>query len=499
MGSHSPSGFLRALSVGAILSLALVLRLWNLSFGLPEWYHPDEVLKARAIARIAAGDLHPGSFYHPSFILYASALTLRLRHPSGAGIDEQSAVRAGRLTVALLGTATVGLTLLAGARAYGIVAGIIAALLLAIAPLHVVCSHYLKEDIPLTFWGVATFLASLRILARDAPRDVTLAAFLAGIAAGTKYTGLLFVALPWLAQRARGSHPAPRRILIAAAAGFLLTTPFALIDATGFLRGAAHGGGNAFTGMAGIRVWPFSYLWTYHLRFSILPGLGGFPVLAAFIGAIVALRRRNGADRILLATVAVLYLVFESSPYKPPPNAERHVVPLLPFLALLAATGLQAAAGAARDRRLAVLLLALVMCGPLVSSLRLISAMQPDTRQAAAEWLRTHACGRSRIVLEGALNAGGALVPFYVPALPSDCGATYVYSLERDRSALENADLAVASSFMYERALELLAPSSDVRQFYERFFASHRLVAEFDPSYKSYGFHNPTIRIYAVK
>jgi hypothetical protein len=347
-------------------------------------------------------------------------------------------------------------------------------------------------------WGIATFIASVRILNRAAPRDRTLAGFLAGIATGTKYTGVLFVILPWLAQRPRHDGNG-RRIVLAALCGFLFTTPFAVLDIPALLVGIGHGSGNALTGMAGISVSPFAYLWTYHLRFSLVPGAGVLPLLLAGLGAIVAWRRQSAVDRLLLATVILLYLVFESSPYKPPPNADRQVVPLLPFVSLLAAVGWQAAATAMRDRRLAGALLFVMLCEPLVSSIRLTSAMRPDTREAAADWLRTQACGASRIVLEGALNAEGTIRPAYVPALPAECNATYVYSLERERVALENADLAVASSFMYDRFLHLLPPSSARRQFYERFFSTHTLVAEFRPRVASYGFHNPTIRIYALE
>jgi hypothetical protein len=483
--------------MGAILALALILRLSNLHFGLPQWYHPDEVRKARAIARIATGELHPGSFYHPSFLLYASALTLRLQHPDGSGIDEQRAVRAGRLTVALLGSATVGLLFVAGAQLAGTAGAIAAGLLLAIAPLHVVCSHYLKEDVPVAFWMLATWIASMRVIAGNTPVRVTVAALLAGIAAGTKYPGVLCVGLVWAAQRMSGGLGA-RRIALTAAFGFLLTTPFALLDPLGFARGLGHDGANAVTGMAGIRVWPFSYVWTYHLRYSLVPGFGVLPIIAALAGIGIAVARGGIAHRLLLAAVAVLYLVFESSPYKPPPNAERHVVPLLPFVALLAGIALQNAAARLGDLRVAAGLLAVVASGPLYSSARMTAAMQPDTRAAAADWLLTNACGRQRIVLEGALNADGELVPNYVAQLPAGCDATYVYSLERDRAALEHADLAVATSFTYERYLNLLPPAAAARQFYESFFASHPVVAEFRPSGRGYGFHNPTIRVYAL-
>ena len=65
-------------AVGVLLvALAFALRLWNLRFGLPDWYHPDEPRKAGIVLRMARGDPDPGYFYHPSFMLYASALTLR--------------------------------------------------------------------------------------------------------------------------------------------------------------------------------------------------------------------------------------------------------------------------------------------------------------------------------------------------------------------------------------------------------------------------------------
>lgn len=507
--------FIRAAALTTIVALALALRLWNIDFGLPDWYHPDEPLKARIVADMAAGDLDPQYFYHPSFILYAAALAHRAWRSAGGEADERSAAVAGRTVVALLGAATVPLIYLLGRRLGGPAAGLLAALLLTLAPLHVVCSHYLKEDVPLAFWAVAAFLACLRVAERGRKRDYLVAGFVAGLGAGTKYPGLLLVGLIWLAHREQRLVPrvateaAPAghlRLAIAASGlGFLLTTPYALVRLPTFLLGLGHAGGNFFTGMAGIAVSPLDHLWTFHLRHSIVPGLGAIATVLAVVQLGRAFRVRTATFHLLTAVVFTFYTVFEISPYKPPPNSDRHVVPLLPFLAVLTALlAVQARSFAARrlgrSGDLTVFGIALlIVAEPGLESVRLVRAMQDDTRAAARQWLLDHACGNKRILLEGGLNAGGVIVPSYVPQLPPRCEATYTYSLAREAGHLGRYDLLVASSFMYERFFRHAGAPAEVREFYRQVFETHERVTEFVPRGRSYGFHNPIIRIYRAR
>jgi len=524
-----PWRVLNAVALMLIVGAGLGLRLWNLTFGLPDWYHPDEPIKVRQIVRMVEGDLRPDSLYHPTFMLYAAAGMMRVMQAAGWSLNEQTAVRAGRLTVALLGAATVPLTCLAGRALGGPFVGLVAAMLLAVAPLHVVCSHYLKEDVPMTFWAVATFLACLRITRCGGRWSCALGGLLAGVTAGTKYVGLLFVALPWLAYRewthsvantaglsdrrvrasprhpvssAHGVQPSncPRTVWLASAVGFLVVTPYALLDLPRFLLGFGHESGKVFTGMAGIAVSPLAYLWTYHLRYSILPGIGLLPAVLAAWGFVLALRRPDPAPRLLTVIIAVLYTVFESSPYKPPPNADRYVVPMLPFLAILAADALnELRARAPSGRWLARLLVTFAVAIPLADATRITASMNSDTRHRARDWLLQHACGADRILLEGALNVGGALVPSYAPALPGRCQATYTYSLEWEQQRIKEYDVVVVTSFMYDRFLRFDSAPAEARRFYEGFFATHEPAAEFQPTYRSYGFHQPTIRIYRLR
>lgn len=501
------------IAAGALVVLALGLRLWRIDFGLPAHYHPDEPIKSRRIVRIAAGERNPGNFYHPSFMLYAGAAALKSARRAGwaKAAGDQDAIRIGRRVNAFLGAATVGLTFLAARSLAGRWAALGAAVLLAVSPLHVTCSRYLKEDIPMTFWAVAVFLAAVLAATRGRRRDLLLSGFLAGVCTGTKYPGALMLLLPWLAHRERRAlgqtdgAGQPRALRLAAAAavvGFLAVTPYAVLDLPHFLAGAGYEGGNVFTGLAGIAVPARETLWTFHLRRSIGPGLGWPATGLALLGIVLLLRQRSAAARLISVPMFAFWALFETSPYKPPPNFDRYVVPLLPFLCVAAAVALDLGwrkAQRFRPRRrwaarAVVLAIALgAIAVPARETVRLGRFLLPDTRDAAGEWLARYACGNGRILLEGALWDGVRVVPSYVPELPARCRAEYTYSLYRRKEELRRFDFLVASSFMYERFFLLPTAPQPLRDFYADLFRRAEPVAVFRPVYRSYGFHNPTI------
>jgi len=481
-----------------LMSVALGLRLWHIGFGLPAWYHPDEPIKAEKVLAIAAGHLNPHYFWHPSFMLYTTAIGLRVAEHYGAPADAAHAVLAGRVVNALLGTLTILLTFLLGSRIAGRGVGLGAAALLAVAPLHVSCSQYLKEDVPLTFWVVAAALAALRIVRRGRSIDYAVAGLLCGAAIATKYTGLLVLLLPYLAHRER---PAPERrqlwrFAAATAVGFLLLTPYALLDVVEFVPGVAQEGSHVIIGKKTAAISPLPYLWTFQLRYSIAPGLGWAATALALAGFVLCLRRATPANRLLTAFVALGYTVFENSPYKPPPNFDRYVVPLLPFLAILAL--LAARELRRRSALLAAVVLVVALAEPAVRTVRLARAVEPDTRARARVWLQSHVPPTARILLEGQLVTDtGAPVTAYTPQLGGP-NVSYTFSLARERARLANFDYVVASSFVYDRFVRFGAGDAESRAFYRRLFRRPP-IAEFSSPAGSYGFHNPTLRVYRLR
>ena len=102
----------------------------------------------------------------------------------------------GRIIAAILSAATLVLAGLLGARLFNPRAGLLAAMAVAVAPLHVVHSRYLKEDAFLVFFIMCALLG---MAAAMGPRRegkgrlawLLLAGAGAGMAAATKYVAII--------------------------------------------------------------------------------------------------------------------------------------------------------------------------------------------------------------------------------------------------------------------------------------------------------------------
>src|SRR4030095_15473567 len=242
--------------LSTVVVIALALRLFGLRYGLPAVYNPDEVaIMSRALA-FAKGDINPHNFLYPTlyfYVLFAwEGLTALLAVATGAVasfgafqreffIDPTRVYVAGRLLTALLGTATVVATFALARRLAGPIAGLAAAAAIAVSPLHVRDSHYVKHDVPVTLLIVLAYLAYerlWRVFPAEAgtfesvrTSEVAWAAVLTGLAFSTHYYAI-FLAIPlaWsAARRAASAGEALRRVGLAAlvsAAIFFLCSPF---------------------------------------------------------------------------------------------------------------------------------------------------------------------------------------------------------------------------------------------------------------------------------
>ncbi len=201
-----------------ILALALALRLWGITWGLPSAthyfsYHPDEsvVLETSSLTmNVFAGRLLPHYYNYPSLQLYLVCFANTLAALFGAVdiVPKNFAVwypewakmyLIGRFLTVGMGVGTVWVTYTLGATLWGRRAGLVAALILAVMPLHAQQSHFLTVDVPATFWVMLSLLWSVR-LAGDYPQPwkaVLLAGLFAGLATATKYN-MALVILPLL-------------------------------------------------------------------------------------------------------------------------------------------------------------------------------------------------------------------------------------------------------------------------------------------------------------
>jgi hypothetical protein len=335
---------------------ALAVRVVGLGWGLPNEdhyfsYHPDEVFLLLPSFRFAVGEFNPGFFNYGSLYLYLVGLPAVALGLVPDFADFPRGVRAlyleARLITALLGAATVPLLYLALRREHSSMA-LLSSGLLAVCPLHVVNSHYATVDVPATFFLAVAFLLALRGARQPNAVSGMLAGLAVGLAAATKYNSVLFLlpvlCAPLLVRRESGSLAAWFvGVPAGAALGFLIGNPYVWTEE--FAKGirfeldhARRGGTLAFEGTGSG--------WAYHLTRGLPVALGYPLLLAAGVGAIAAIVRGSPATRLCLLWVAIYLFAIGFGRER----FIRYLVPLTPFLCLLAAWGVCSLVAAKRAR-----------------------------------------------------------------------------------------------------------------------------------------------------
>ena len=199
--------------------MPLALRAWGLGWGLPSAthyfsYHPDETVVLDVASRgmnVFAGRLLPHFYNYGSLQLYLVCFANTLAALSGAVdiVPKDYAVwypewakmyLVGRWLTVGMGVGTVWATYAVGRQLWGRRAGLLAALTLAVMPLHAQHSHFLTVDVPGTLWVTLSLVWAARLMRGDPHRlrAALWAGVFAGLAAATKYN-LALVILPVLA------------------------------------------------------------------------------------------------------------------------------------------------------------------------------------------------------------------------------------------------------------------------------------------------------------
>ena len=431
MGTLAGSGRWVAWVLAAILLAGLGLRVWGLSFGLPNVHcRPDEsTLVHRALA-IGAGDPNPHFFNYPSLhfyllaALYGGYYVVGLLGGLFANLAEFEAqflidpsffYLLGRGLGMLLGVASVWVLYGIGGRLGGRAVGLASALFLACSFLHVRDSHFLTVDVPATFYLLISLLLVLRHMGEGRTRDLILGAVFLGLAASTKYNmglfaGTVLVAAYKGATSWREWGVRLGWVLIVMGMAFVAGSPYVLLDFAAFWRDLSYErlhfvrGHDADLGRG----------WWYHLGFTLPLGLGWPLFVAALVGLGRWVWNRRGEEWALLVGIASYYAVAGSGKVV----FMRYMLPLLPLLCVAAGSLVAGAGRPGRCRRTAALLVLLLAVPTAWVSWRHSELLaRTDTRVLAARWIEEHIPAGSRIAL--------------------CCGSDYGYpQLQLDRPAL---------------------------------------------------------------
>lgn len=377
----------------------------------------------RAI-RFHGGDLDPRFFNWPSLYMYllSGLYGLVFGIFSSGGVIETFTENPtvvytlGRLVTATLGTATIAVLYALAAETHGVTVGVLASLFLTVNLLHIRDSHYITTDVPLALLVTVGVLLIVRYWRTGRSRDAVWSGLLTGLAASMKYPGGLILVPLLLAHFLRPrpvgplwrwvASPALAGAGVAALLGFLAGTPYALLTPVAFVRGVLSELREVHTVQFGNEADLPGYL--FHVFHSLPEGMGVTPFVLAAAGVGLALASRTPQALILLAFPLPYFLVIGSWSSR----FERYVLPLLPFLALLAASCLVALAGWLRQRvrwgvaacrpGLGLAVAACVLVGPELARIARFHVLlsRPDTRVLAGEWIEREIPWGSRIAME---------------------------------------------------------------------------------------------------
>jgi 4-amino-4-deoxy-L-arabinose transferase-like glycosyltransferase len=404
------------LAIGAILLLALGLRLWGIDHGLPYAYNADENAHfvTRAIG-IFGHDWNPNYYVNPPAYTYLVHLLLGIAYGGRAGVSSAFAADPtniwilGRVTAGVLGTLAIWLLYLAGSRLIDRRVGLLAAGLMAVAFLPVFYSKLALNDVPTTAGVCLALWGAAGILRFGRARDYVFAGIGLGLACATKYTGGIVLLTILGAAGAQfavsgGKVFASRGLAIVAGtalAAFIIANPYSLLDFSAFTEGLTHqsdASGDA-AGKLGLTQdnGYLYYLWSFGW------GLGWLPLVLAAGGAVRLWFDESRLVGILVPPV-VLFLLFMGSQER---YFGRWLLPVFPLVCILAAYAaielvdfVAAARPALKPTLIALAVVAVCGQGFVYSLHSGLVLSRDDTRNLTRDWMVANVPAGKKVVIE---------------------------------------------------------------------------------------------------
>lgn len=431
----------RPFALCGIALLGFALRLHGLNWDSGNSFHPDErqiLFHVTALSWPTSfaqfldpvrSPLNPHFFAYGSFPLYLLAAlgNILVRFYPAVGLFSNLTL-VGRVLSALFDGGTVLLTGWLGllltqdttpGRHYAWNVAFLAAALVAFTPLQLQLSHFYAVDTMLLFFVVLTVLACVVLVDTNAPvRWSFVLGFGYGLALATKFSAaplavpLLVAAL--LRWYRRDFFSALASLLIASMLTvliFLVAQPYALLDMPNFIQQVSEQG-NLARGMLDlpyVRQFAGTVPYVYEVQNMVLWGMGVLLGVAACAGLVWLLwlvwgrRVQNGGRWLIVLSWVLVYGGIVGSFYV---KFMRYMLPIYPFLTLMAAALLVAIVRSGQDKGQAgnsniglrrfvfpfgLAAIALVLAGTIFQGLALLNVYsQENTRVQASRWLYSH-------------------------------------------------------------------------------------------------------------
>lgn len=486
-----------------MIIISIGFRVWGVHYDLPYIYHPDEPVSIEISQNMfVTGDLNPHFFGYSSLPLYINALAYFPYYYFGKlvnvfqtrnditplvsltmGVTKApfpSSVLVQRLISVCFGVGTVMLTfLIAKCITKKTSVGLLAAWMMAVSPSIVAHSRMVTPNIFVVFFTLTTFLASVLIYQQGKTWHYVAAGLCVGFTISSKYNGGLILLPLVLAHVLRhGERSLVEKnlylALLLCGIGFIITTPFALLDFPQFYedfvyhaqyyRSAYH------PGMEGDTLkWYLNYAWK----------TGGILYIFAIAQMLYGIYTRS-KETAILAIFPVVYFGYISTLNV---RNDRTFIPVIPFLFILAAWFLIHLWRKIKTlpqkplRSLAIVgfvgLTAIALVFPVSKTLADTLALTTvNSRETARVWITDNVQPGAKIALE-------SYTPFIEPALFSVHGVGRIIDHEPEWYIENDFDYLIFGQGMYGRFyLKPEQYNEEVTQ-YDSFFSRFTLIKAF--------------------
>jgi 4-amino-4-deoxy-L-arabinose transferase-like glycosyltransferase len=411
--------------VALIIVAGFLLRIQGITWGLPYIYDNDEhFLVDPAVNFVLTGDLNPHNFFYPgSTIMYPLGLIYFVYWIVGyvAGwfpnlqsfgtlfsTNPTSFYLIARVLAIVLAMLAVPLTYILCRKVSGVGASLVATAFVAVSPLHAEYSRAVRTDPLMTTCLLAAMFFAVKAMDDHSGRDFLLSGIFVGLATATKFPGIsgalivvMAVALAEPSVSGRWMMRGQWLVLgaLGGMVGFFGAAPFVVTEARQVYWVLAGESSRPHLSVTGARGFA-NYLWYLKgpLRESV-----GWPLELLALGGFAASCRASNRRRLLLAAFSLVFLVGIGLSLK---RWDRWIVPLTPFVAILAAIGLETAVRtlARWTNRQIVQDLAVVAVGVALAIPSATEAWQRgttlDTRDTAKAWIEGHVPRGSKVAAE---------------------------------------------------------------------------------------------------
>lgn len=237
-----------------LLLIGGFLRFYNLNWGSPYYFHPDERNIATSVTQLKFPDqMNPHFFAYGSLPIYTIYFTGLLMNffshytllPTTYNLSFEQAILISRFYSALFSILLIPLLYILGNKLNGKKTGLIAAFLATTSVGFIQFAHFGTFEMWIAFFSVLLFYICLNLLHTAYFKQVFFAGLLLGILIATKISSLALLPLPFFSlfihifrkhfRHAQFVFTRSAILLLVSSLVFIITSPFALLDYSSFL------------------------------------------------------------------------------------------------------------------------------------------------------------------------------------------------------------------------------------------------------------------------